>query len=329
MKIPGNNDVANLAKNLAKSAGGVAEDVAKVAGGAAKQLDHLATSTLANLHQAADQLPNALGRAIRANGEALANGLEFAGKVGTAVIDAQIDVTAQFKNVFGEILAKRQEQAGQLKDIFFGKNSDFSKLDMIDLIKGKIDGLLPKTPFGNLQQIFDRIRDLLNGPPATLNPLPFRPLPNFPTLPGITKPGTPPAVGGPGTDVLFKMISQLIKALVEAIQAQKPGATQPAPTQPGATAPTAPSAPSTGVSGPSGGGDFKDAILAQVGTVDGEISKLRGEIASGKLTPEESQLKMIELQEQMQLKSQLINMLTSMMKAEHDMAMAIIQNLRV
>jgi hypothetical protein len=313
MKLPGINDLAaqadkvakNVAKGLEKSLEQNAAQLEQVPG----KIDKAIVKSLEGLYQGIDLAADASSRDIRAKGDLLATGFQVLGDAGTKVGDAQLDVLAKFSDVYGKILDSRLEQSGRLAEILIGKNPLLQKLDIFDLLAARKCGTIEQAPANNLKGLLDRIRELLeNGV--------FAPQPK-PTQPPTGTAGDVPAGALQG---MVEQIRDLIATLVDAIKQrgnQPPGSTNPLP-------PITNPAP---VPGTNGSSDFKDAIFGQVRTIDAKIADLRAEIASGKLTPEQAQEKMIELQEQMQLKMQLIQMLTSLMKSEHDIAMAVIRNL--
>jgi len=322
MKLPGINDVANasldiakgIAKGLEKAGGRLENSLEKTPG----KIDKAATKAIEGLFNGADLLSDAAARTIRSRGELLATGVEVFGDAGTKVIDAQLDVASKFADVFGGILDKRIDQAGRLGEILIGKNPLLKNLDIFDLLAARKCGTVEQMPGNNLKAMLERIRELLEN--GGFGRLPG--IPEFEPQPTPGKGPTPADVPAGALKGLMEQIRELMAALVEAIKqrgGQAPGSTEKLPdiTNP----------PAVGGSGDAG--DFKDAIFGQVRTIDDKISTLRAEISSGKLTPEQAQEKMIELQELMQQKMQLIQMLTNLMKTEHDMAMAVIRNLAV
>lgn len=318
MKLPGINDVAKSSTELAKNVSKALDHAANLAEQAPAKIDKANAKVIESLFNGVDLFSDAAARTIRSRGELLASGVEVFGDAGTKVIDAQLDVASKFADVFGGILDKRLEQGGRLAEILIGKNPLLKNLDIFDLLAARKCGTVEQMPGNNLKAMLERIRQLLeNGGFGG-----FPGIPQFEPKPTPGKGPTPGDVPAGALKGLMEQIRELMAALVEAIKqrgGQAPGSTEKLPdiTNP----------PAVGGSGDAG--DFKDAIFGQVRTIDDKISTLRAEIASGKLTPEQAQEKMIELQELMQQKMQLIQMLTNLMKTEHDMAMAVIRNLSV
>lgn len=318
MKLPGINDLAKASNDLAKNLAKGLEQAQNLAEQAPAKIDKAATKAIEGLFNGVDNFSDAAARTIRSGGELLANGFDVFGNAGTKVIDAQLDVTAQFADVFGGILDKRLEQGGRLAEILIGNNPLLKSLDIFDLLAARKCGTVEQMPANNLKAMLERIRELLEN--GGFGRLPG--IPEFEPQPTPGKGPTPGDVPAGALKGLMEQIRELMASLVEAIKqrdAQAPGSTEKLP--------DIKDPPAVGGSGDAG--DFKDAIFGQIRTIDDKIAKLRDEIASGDLTPEQAQEKMIELQELMQLKTQLIQMLTNLMKTEHDMAMAVIRNLAV
>ena len=91
------------------------------------------------------------------------------------------------------------------------------------------------------------------------------------------------------------------------------------------TLPTRPTAPTTSI----GNDDFKSGVLSRIRGIDGQIDSIKSALASGKVSKEDMLTLQLELQELQELKRQLVEMLTSTMKSEHDTNMAVIRNLAV
>lgn len=80
---------------------------------------------------------------------------------------------------------------------------------------------------------------------------------------------------------------------------------------------------------PIGNDDFKSGVLSRIRGIDGQIDSIKSALSSGKVPKEDMLTLQLELQELQELKRQLVEMLTSTMKSEHDTNMAVIRNLAV
>lgn len=192
--------------------------------------------------------------------------------------------------------------------------------DLLKILKPGCFPQLPQFPQQNLQGLLDRVNDLIQGGKAW---------------------GTPGHAGHPaqpGFEQGFGNMRQLIAALMEALNRGAAGNTSPMPTLPGFRPgdfqlPTLPTPGKTTQPGAPGVGNsadgFKNQVLGQVRGLDGQINAIKSALASGQVPPEMREMLQLELQELMQQKKQLIEMLTSIMKSEHDMAMSVIRNLAV
>lgn len=189
--------------------------------------------------------------------------------------------------------------------------------DLLKILKPGCFPQLPQFPQQNLEGLLQRVNDLIKGGNAW----------STPSNPGL-----------PGFEQGFGNMRQLIAALMEALNRVGAGNKSPMPTLPGfrpgdfqcPTIPTPGKTQNPGVPGVGGSADgFKNQVLGQVRGLDGQINAIKSALASGQVPPEMREMLQLELQELMQQKKQLIEMLTSIMKSEHDMAMSVIRNLSV
>jgi len=207
-----------------------------------------------------------------------------------------------------------------LSKLPIGSLKDLKLEDLLKILKPGAFPTLPGFPKQSLEGIVDRVNDLIQGGNAW---------------------ATPKNPGLPNFEQGFGDMRQLIAALMEALKRSGAGNTSPLPSLPGFRPgdfqlPTPPKTTQPGVPGapgvPSVGGSadgFKNQVMNQVKGLDGQINSIKSALASGQVPPEMREMLQLELQELMQQKKQLIEMLTSIMKSEHDMAMSVIRNLAV
>jgi Domain of Unknown Function (DUF1521) len=189
--------------------------------------------------------------------------------------------------------------------------------DLLRLLQPNAFPQLPQLGDATLEGLLGRVNDLIKNGGAWQTPA-------NPQLPGFSQG--------------FGDMRQLIAALLESLNRVGAGNKAPLPQLPGFGAgdfqlpkfpqPSQPSQP--GLPGLGGSADgFKNQVLGQMRGLDGQINAMKSALASGKVPPEMREMVQLELQELMQQKKQLLEMLTNIMKSEHEMAMSVIRNLAV
>ena len=78
-----------------------------------------------------------------------------------------------------------------------------------------------------------------------------------------------------------------------------------------------------------GSDSFMDGMKQQISGLNGQIGKLQDLIKSGKVDKDQMPIVQMELQELMQQRRQMIEMMTSLSRTQHEERMSVIRNLRL